>query len=68
MSDWVFFGGHRFVLPSFGVKDEELLHWDTATTFLGHTHKPMIHFHVLTSKKITVLFVESVVTHIDMCF
>lgn len=50
----------------FGVKDEGLLHWDTATSFLGHTHKPMIHFHVMASKKIAGLFVESVVTHIDM--
>jgi len=32
-------GGHRFVLP-FGVRDEGLLHWDTAATFLGPTHDP----------------------------
>ena len=50
----------------FGVKNEELLHWDTATSFLGHTHKPMIHFHVMASKQITGLFAESIVTHIDM--
>jgi len=48
MSDGcVFFA--QICVAFMGVKDEGLLHWDTATSFLGHTHKPMIHFHVMAS-------------------